>query len=446
MAAESIAQSMPARAAAFERALGHDHPLLRLFCYALVAGAFFLIEHSWDAQNAFVEMISARSPEELATNEMFQTSSFRQLGAVALGAFGGLVLLITLRKERAPLNALGGLILFYLAWNALSLVWADDPGVTFRRFVMFATLCLGAYGVQSQLSLRQFTFFALLCPALFLGIGITSELYHGTLINRIDGYRFAGTLHPNMQAINCAIMLLAALSLYLSEKKGRLVFLAAIVVAAFFLYLTKSRTALAATGLVIAVYWTLQQSRGVRFMALAALVAGASGAMFLASVAQEQMGQLVKLGRTDLGESTGSFTGRVPVWEQAFEYAAERPFLGFGYGGFWNEERTTDFIDRQQWPVPHAHNAYIDVLLEAGPLAALAYMLILLAGVRRGFTLRAQTGNPAYGFLVLVLLLCAVNGLLESAAIQRTLVTFFCMIVLVALAFREPEPGPRPAA
>lgn len=163
--------------------------------------------------------------------------------------------------------------------------------------------------------------------------------------------------------------------------------------------------------------------------------------MILASLAEDKFTSALTLGRTDLGESGASFTGRVPVWEHALEYAAERPFLGFGYGGFWNEERTTDFIDRHQWPVPHAHNVYIDVLLEAGPIAAIAYCLILLVGIRRGFRLRAETGNPAYGFLVLVLLFCAFNGLLESIAIQRSLITFLCMMTLIVLAFRAPE-GP----
>lgn len=251
-----------------------DHPFLRLFTFALVVGAFFLIEHSWDEQARFTEMISARSPEELTTGEMFQTSSFRQLGAVALGVFGGLVFLFSARKERAPLAGLGALIIFYLLFNALSLVWADDPGVTLRRFVMFSFLCLGAYGVQAQFSVRQLNWFALFCSGFFLLLGITAEVANGTFPPGISGYRFTGTLHPNTQAVNCAVLFFAALSLYVAEKRGRAVFVVAMLLALAFLYLTKSRTALAVTGLVVILYWGLQKSRGIRVALVAALIAG----------------------------------------------------------------------------------------------------------------------------------------------------------------------------
>lgn len=444
MTAETLTTPRGAYAARRDLTASADHPMMRLFTFVLVVGAFFLIEHSWDAQARFTEMIGASSPDQLATSEMFQTSSYRQLGAVALGIFGGLVLLFSVRKERAPLAGLGALILFYVLWNGFSLVWADDPGVTLRRFIMFAFLCLGAYGVQAQYTVKQLTWFALLCSGFFLLLGITAEVYNGTFPPGEAGYRFAGTLHPNAQAVNCAIMLLASLSLFFSERRGHLLFIVAILLSAAFLYLTKSRTALAVTGLVMIVYWGLQQSRGVRVALLAALIAGGAGLLILASLAEDKFSAALTLGRTDLGESSTSFTGRVPVWKHAFEYVAERPFLGYGYGGFWNEEHTTDFIERHQWPVPHAHNVYIDVLLEGGPIAALAYLFLLLVGIRRGLALRNRTGNPGYGFLVLVLLFCAFNGLLESIAIQRSLITLLCMMVLVVIAFREPEPDGTP--
>jgi exopolysaccharide production protein ExoQ len=441
MAVDSISRPM-ARAQSTTAAAAADHVFLRWFAYMLVAGAFFLIEHSWDAQARFTEMIGARSPDELATSEMFQTSSFRQLGAVALGVFGALVLLFTTRKERAPLGGLGAIILFYLAWNGMSLVWADDPGVTFRRYVMLVLLCLGAYGVQAQLTLRQLAFFTLLCPGVFLLLGIAAEASNGTLTPFSPGYRFAGTLHPNTQAVNCALVLLAAWSLFRSEKRGQLLYIAAMLLAVAFLYFTKSRTALAAIVAVIALHWTLTQSRGIQVAVVAFVLAAIAGAYIVVPIAGERLNEALKLGRLDLEESTSTLTGRTKVWEQALEYYGERPVLGFGYGGFWNEERTTDFIERQQWPVPHAHNAYLDILLEGGPVAALAYVLILLVALRKCFVYAAETGDKNYHFLGIVLLFCAMNGMMESIAIQRSLITFLCMAVLVVIAFRQPEQAP----
>lgn len=421
---------------------GASHPFLRVFAFFLVAGSFYLIEHSWDAQARFTEMISARSPEELETSTMFETSSYRQLGGVALGIFGGLVFLFSARKERKPLGALGALIFLYLGWNLLSITWADDPSLTFRRYAMFFLLCLGAYGVQHHFSLRQLEFLTLLCPGFFLLLGITAEAYNGTLeLNPFSatGYRFAGTLHPNTQAVYCALTLMAGFSLATTEKRGRLWYWLAVLVAAYFLVLTKSRTALLAVTVVIALHWIFQQGRALRFAAITGLVGAVIALAIAAPMLSKSLGTVVKLGRTDLAESTGTLTGRIPVWEQAWEYVEASPLLGYGYGGFWNEERTRDFIDRQQWPVPHAHNAYLDVLLEAGPLAMLVYFLILLIGIRKGYALWRETGNTGYVFLSFILLFCLLNGFLESIAIQRSLITFMCMLVLVTLAHRDAE-------
>lgn len=413
---------------------------MRVFVLALVAGCFYFIDQNyWNMQGRFQEIIGAQSVDQLATSEMFTQSNYRAVAAAVLGLFGGLVLVFAQKAERPALGTLGLLVFFYVVWNAMSLIWADDVSLSLRRFGIFVFLALGAYGVQVQLTLRQIVLLAFLTTGLYLGLGVLAEYRTQMFTPLTPGYRFAGTLHPNAQAVNCALFLMAALSLWKTEKQFRWFYLIAAIAAIGFLYLTKSRTALLAVGVVAVLHWVFTQNRDLRVAASIGLVGLVVGGAILYPLFGYQLTEVLKLGRTDLGNSTSTLTGRWPVWQQAMEYAAKEPVLGYGYGGFWNEERTQDFIDRQEWPVPHAHNAFLDVMLDAGPLAALLYFFILILGIRRGYVLWRQTTNPGYLFLSFVLLFCLLNGMLESIAIQRTFITFLSMIAICGLLFRPLE-------
>jgi len=412
--------------------------------FLLAAGCFYFIEHDWNAQAVFQDLISSPSLEELNTESLFEQRFTRQAACLVLGAIGGLILLFSPGRGRRSLSALGALILFFLAWNALSVFWAADTMLTVRRLIMFGLICVGAAGIQSLLTTRQIMQFALIAPAGFLVIGVLAEIANGTFQPLMGGYRFAGTLHPNAQAINCALMFFAAINFARDVKRDKFFFVLLAVVAFAFLYLTKSRTALAATIIVFGVHWAVRQSRMVQMASACVGVAGVLGLLLLAPILQDTLQRTVALGRADTGESTGTLTGRTELWSQLSGYMGEAPILGYGYGGFWNEERSMDVIEEQGWPISHAHNAYIDIFLDAGPVAVLTYVLLLILAIRLGLRHWQATGDIAYGYLSVLLLFCAINGMLESVAIQRSLITFICMLALVRLAFSAPPAETRP--
>ena len=174
---------------------------------------------------------------------------------VSLGLFSVIGLM---RKGFSKLEingVLGWLMLFFVVWSFASIGWAADPDLTFRRLTVFAILLLTTIALATRWSLSYMPLFAFFSTSLYLLIGLSAELILGTFHPSLAEYRFAGTVHPNGQGVNCAFMFLAAVSLAGSVKRGRSVFLVAALVAFIFLILTKSRTSFIGTLVAQSLYW-----------------------------------------------------------------------------------------------------------------------------------------------------------------------------------------------
>lgn len=402
---------------------------------AIVIAAMFLIEHDMRASLVFQSMVNATSLEQLdAEGAMFAQSSGRQIGGLMLGALGVLLLLQRGRHGRATSGPLAGWLLFFFAWALLSVAWAADPALTARRLVLFVCMGVGAWALATRFSPREIAALALAGPLLYLGVGVYAEYTNGTLAITTPGYRFAGTVHPNAQAINCALLSLSAFYFVRTTRRRRWFFVAVLALALVMLYLTKSRTALAST-VVAVVSFEAMLLTGPRRVAV--LIGGAASvvALFLlSSVLLPAMQDKLTLGRTDVSEDFGTLTGRWPLWTQLTGFVAERPVLGYGYGGFWNYDNSMEVIEEQGWPISHAHNAYLDTMLELGPLGLLALVVALIVGLRLAYLARMRTGDRGYEFMGLVLAFGILNGCLESQIIQRTFLTLLVMLTLAHVA------------
>jgi len=407
--------------------------------FLIVALAFIAIEHDYEGPIKFEKLVSARSLDEFVNLEqqLFQPRAWRQVGGLALGAYGLFHLLRRRRDADSAFGFLGGLLIFFVGWSVLSISWADDPALTFRRVALFLLLALGAAGVADRLMPRQLLGVAALWSGAYLAMAVGVEIMHGTFNPFAQGYRFAGTIHPNAQAVNCAILFFASIHLMRGVERARFLWFLLAVAAFGFLYLTRSRTAFVGVVAVVLVQWGIIQARSTK-VALASAVAVAAVSFGLLSDVLWPVAQRgITMGREDASQTTGTLTGRRQLWDQCLDFAADRPVLGYGYGGFWNPERSKEIIDKQGWPISHAHNAYLDITLDLGAVAALAFILIIIVGCTLAIGYLRETGAPAYGFFAMTLLFCALNGLLESVAVQRSQLTFLAMMVLVHLAFHK---------
>lgn len=151
---------------------------------------------------------------------------------------------------------------------------------------------------------------------------------------------------------------------------------------------------------------------------------------------------LTTLAATDLVTATGllgkdsTFTGRLPIWQNSFEFAiAERPWFGYGWTAFWTDPVSRfDVTVRSNFDLPHAHNAFIDAWLFVGPIGAVLLFGIYARGLIWGArNIRAVSGSAGL-FPIMMISYGLIFSLTEVGVVRRdiSLVLFVVAIVHAA--------------
>jgi O-antigen ligase len=405
---------------------------------------FFVVQH-----DLFISLLSDtkfQPSAELSATATVQGNLVRRVAFLMLGIFGLIGLMREPRTVFKIYGFLGWLILFFLAWSFLSIAWAEEITLILRKLIVLAMLWLGILAVSKRFSLRDIIWFVLFSTSLYLIIGLSAELALGTFHPIASGYRFSGTLHPNQQGINCALLFLSGIAASQTTTRGRKYFLACALIGLFFLILTRSRTPFACAMAALFVHWSLVSSRSHKFAFI--LVVGFTFCLFMLLSGGNILSSLrqgVLLGRYD-HQNTYTLTGRVPLWEECLKYVKRRPLLGYGYGSFWTPRHIREITDaqvrenlaEQAWGISGACSVYIEFLLGLGIVGLVAYVLILIVGIIRSFVYYKAFLNADYAFLWVLLMFCMLDGLLESGFVDPGLTSFLMWLALVRLSFLSP--------
>ena len=143
-----------------------------------------------------------------------------------------------------------------------------------------------------------------------------------------------------------------------------------------------------------------------------------------------------------------SLTGRTDIWIALIDTIAARPWLGYGYGAFWNPVSEPAYWVRisVEWAAPTAHNGWLDIALSVVVtgvvLFAVSFGATLLRAVRLG--LRHRFAIFALGYLAqLGLFSFSESILLEQNSLVW--VTYVALAALMAKGVSETGRVERPA-
>ena len=350
-------------------------------------------------------------------------------------AFVGLGLLVSRSENRICLRLNScKLLFFFFFWCFCSVFWSINPSISFRRYVLYCTFVIAALGVSKRFNKLQIVQIIFSVSSTFLLIGIFNEFRLGTFIVDLSFYRFSGTMHPNAQGINSAIVIFSGLSL-LSWKFSRFEFSGisrkftgiTITIAFLILFLTKSRTSFAA--LLICVLLTFFVSIKKQHRVAAIFL----GCMVFASVflsgglTRVLLEDVVFMGRS--GESTKTLVGRIPLWSMCWEYIQARPLSGYGYNVFWSETRVYELYEDFEWNPQSAHSAYLEILLGVGAIGLCALLAATMVGIKRSVVSVSSGGM----FFLLLSLFALFHGVLESGVLFATYLEFPSFVFLVVV-------------
>lgn len=363
-----------------------------------------------------------------AVNKAAATESGSMLTRVIVfGTFGVAALLALVRLgavlELLIANMVGGLI---VAWSLASHLWATFPDLSFRRGIAFlivylTLVCLVAISRSTASVFRALTAVFVLITLLNIFVMVAMPAVSWTPIGEsgiFDAKNSAGTM-----AMLTAVMI--GTSLFMAEHRWRrLLLILVYVLAWYFLIVTRSKTSIGVAAVISVVgpllYLVLKQSRGVRLLTLLAAIAVTLGAVVIGSAygITEKEVTLALFG--DL-----TFSLRTPIWAAVVRTIAERPWIGHGFGSFWdvalrmnplNAPWNEFFMNAQV--INTAHDGYLDQLLQTG---IVGFTLGLIAIVRCLYLLQSAAAavedrqeRVALTGLLCLAICIVLNNLLES--------------------------------
>jgi O-antigen ligase len=333
-----------------------------------------------------------------------ETPVLRLVWLPAYAAIAGLLIYRIDRLWRAWPAVLAMLLLIGLAFA--SRYWSIDFVTTMRRVIALAISCA----------------FALYLGAVFRGPHLPRLLMHASLAMAVGSlvmvfafpaigvhqFENAGLwrglwYEKNQMGAVMVIGATAAAACLASPDPRRLLPALSLILSSGLVLATQSKTSLLCLmiGLgVIGGFWALRRGGPVAmiFAAWAAAVMAGLGVWLWDG---HSAAMLELLGKDP------SLTGRTDIWDALMRKVADRPWTGYGYGAFWGREGESvpaDWVRKEtQWPVPNAHNGWIDLLVQLGwPGAILVGTLMAGTAVITVFRSMGQgvrEGWWALGFL-----------------------------------------------
>lgn len=107
-----------------------------------------------------------------------------------------------------------------------------------------------------------------------------------------------------------------------------------------------------------------------------------------------------------------TLTGRTDIWSYLVPYVMESPILGYGFGGFWNDEHRAATSS-------HAHNGYLDIIINIGFFGLILFSIFLLDCCRKAH--RTMAIDFYLGCLwICTLMMGIVHNMAESSVTSFT--------------------------
>jgi O-antigen ligase len=139
---------------------------------------------------------------------------------------------------------------------------------------------------------------------------------------------------------------------------------------------------------------------------------------------------------TGIGRDS-TLTGRTPVWGVMIARLIQRPFLGYGRGGFFAPKSPYAMeagqAIRTGWIPPHGHNGFLDLAVDIGLIGLALFIIIYLTTFARVLKLAYATNNAEDFFPLAFLILLTMNNITESLLLYQTNIYWVLFITLTVM-------------
>ena len=264
----------------------------------------------------------------------------------------------------------------------LSSLWSMAPDTTFRVAIVYLYVVLGAIGIARTMDADEYLhmlsrccFLAAIASILLLIVSpsnarmVAYDAGNGGVSDFIGIFTQKNVLGQVMAA--GALATLHGIRVARRRYLGKVFMLFVFVAMA---YASKSTGALMAALLFCGIsgFDSLWRKRGAARTTGVILAVFLVPVLIVAIVAPDTILELIGKDPT--------LTGRTEIWAYVLSDIGMRPWLGWGYFGFWqlSNPAALEISNAVRWIVPHAHNGLLESLLEIGVLGTALFVFILI--------------------------------------------------------------------
>ncbi len=330
------------------------------------------------------------------------------------------------------------LLLIFIA--AASVLWSAAPEVTLRRGVALTGttlvgICLAArFGFDELLRLLAWALGIAAVLSLMFALALPS---YGISSDSLTQGDWKGVFdHKNTLGKAMSLSAIVFLLLTPRARGHRWLLWAGFVLSFVLLVFSGSKTALTVTVIIVVLLPLFRTLRLPTTLALSVSIFAALfavGAMVLLGANLESL--LAFLGK-DL-----TLTGRTTVWAVVVDTIRERPWLGYGYNGFWLGTEGPSFLVWLATGEPYydSHNGIMDLWLDLGALGVAVFLLGFFRAIARavGWVHVTRTAEDLWPLVFLTFML--VYNLTESFILKQNNLFWILYVVAVlkVAAWRE---------
>jgi len=367
----------------------------------------------------------------------------RQVGYIAIAMLA--VWALRGLRVRRRLQAVPWPMIFALGWCWLSLIWAIEPSIALRRVLLLTIVIWSIFAMVRQIG---YTTSLLVVRALLTvllaanWITVLSDPHMG--IHQLDAAGDDGLIgdwrgmmeHKNIAGLTSALTVL--LFAFDPKRIPQVIRFGVLAAAAVFLWFTHSRTSIAACGAALGagVLYSFYALRWRPFVIAAMIGATLLGAMLQNVISDPFM-------RVSVDDPT-LLSGRTVIWDALWAYYRYAPYLGAGYGSFWDigpASPITQFGRGWLLEIAQGHNGYLDLLVTVGPIglglcvyAAFVWPILRLLSWKRG--------DGKIGALLLSMLVFLIgHNATESTLFDRDSIGQVFVVVTIAMVFLVTKGG-----
>jgi exopolysaccharide production protein ExoQ len=345
-------------------------------------------------------------------------------------------LLLLRWKKVVPVIIKGGLIWPLFGLAIFSIFWSYSPNLTVVRVValigtmLFSLYLASCYTLKEQLQLFGLLFGIIVISCFFFGIFLPK---YGQMSGIHAGAWRGIFSHKNGLG---RIMVISAVVFYISAitfQKQRWIFWGLLAGSVILISLSKSSSSVANLLILMGLLSILPILRLNYIFMLPVIIGLSSVGIILYLLFIANATQVAGIFGKDL-----TLTGRTDFWPLIIDKIWEKPWLGYGFGAFWQglDGPSAYVWNASNFKAPTAHNGYLDLCLELGLIGLSLYTIKFITSFQKALVYIRSAKTPDRYWPALLLSFMILSNLTESALILQNnflwvmqLATFFSLTV-----------------